>query len=212
MKDNLTEIVFILDESGSMYDLAADTIGGFNSYVEEQRHQPGEAYLTTVAFNTTPRTLHDHVNIKDVPRLTDRDYSPVGGTALMDAIGTTVTSVGKRLANTPENERPSKVIVVITTDGMENSSMEYTHSQIKEMIQHQQDKYSWEFIFIGAGIDAYSEASRIGIGGLHTMSVAADSLGTSNLFNSVTNYTCGLRSGTAVLDESWKVGDLGSEK
>ena len=211
MKDNLTEIVFILDESGSMWHLADDTIGGFNSYVEEQRKQPGEALLTTVAFNTNYRVLHNHVNIKDVKPLTNKDYEPCGGTALFDAVGNTINSVGNRLANTPESERPSKVIVVITTDGQENSSHEYNREQIQQMVKHQQEKYSWEFVFIGAGIDGYAEAERIGIGGIRAMSVTADKTGSNNLFKSVTFATNSVRQGVTLdsLGEQWKTGDVG---
>lgn len=213
MKENLTEIVFILDQSGSMTSLADDTIGGYNSYVKEQQREPGEAYLTTVLFDDRYIVLHDHVNIQDVPPLTSHEYSPMGMTALMDAIGKTINSVGQRLANTPEEERPAHVIFVITTDGYENDSQEFTRTQIKEMIEHQQQKYSWQFLFLGAGIDAYQEASSIGIGGAHAMSVTADVQGTSSMFYSVTNASKTIRSSTAttdcLADEKWKIGDVG---
>ena len=209
MKENLTEIVFILDESGSMQPLTDDTIGGFNSYVEEQKKEPGEAYLTTVLFDDRYIILHDHINLKDVPSLTDHEYRPTGMTALMDAIGKTINNVGHRLANTPEEERPSHVIFVITTDGYENASREFTRTQVKRMIEHQQEKYSWQFLFLGAGIDAYKEASSIGIGGVHTMSVTADSIGTQNVYCSVSNASKSIRSSNSIADEKWKIGDLG---
>ena len=209
MKENLTEIVFILDESGSMTPLTTDTIGGFNSYIESQKKEPGEAYLTTVLFDDRYVVLHDHVNIQDVPLLTDHDYRPMGMTALMDAIGKTINNVGHRLANTPEEQRPSHVIFVITTDGYENASREFTRAQIKKMIEHQQEKYSWQFLFLGAGIDAYHEAQSIGIGGVHTMSVTADSIGTQNVYCSVANASKSIRSSNSIADEKWKIGDLG---
>lgn len=212
MKENLTEIVFILDESGSMSHLTDDTIGGFNSYIESQKKEPGEAYLTTVLFDDRYIVLHDHVNIQDVPPLNDHDYRPTGMTALMDAIGKTINSVGHRLANTPEEERPSHVIFVITTDGYENASREFTREKAKQMIEHQQEKYSWQFLFLGAGIDAYQEARSIGIGGVHTMSVTADSMGTQNVYCSVANASKNIRSSCttdSLKDEKWKIGDLG---
>lgn len=211
MKDNLTEIVFILDESGSMSSLRDDTIGGFNSYIEDQKKEPGEAYLTTVCFDNEYRLVHDHVNLAAVKPLTYKDYSPRGLTALMDAVGRTINSVGQRLANTPEEERPAHVVFVITTDGYENDSQEFTREQVKRMIEHQQEKYSWQFIFIGAGIDAYSEAESIGLGSYHTMSVSKSDIGTKNLFNSVTVATSAVRNCVTLdsLGNSWKSGDAG---
>ena len=216
MKENLTEIVFILDKSGSMQPLVDDTIGGFNGYVESQKEEPGEAYLTTVMFDDNYEILYDHINIAEAPPLTAAQYRPCGMTALMDAIGRTIVSVGKRLADTPEEERPAHVIFVITTDGMENASREFSRNQVKEMIQHQQDKYSWQFLFLGAGIDAYKEASSIGIGGAHAMSVAATSWGTQSAYCSITNASKAIRNSTCVTDSladgSWKVGDLGEQE
>ena len=211
MKDNLTEIVFILDESGSMSRLTDDTIGGYNSFVKEQKNQSGEAYLTTVLFDDRYIVLHDHINIHEVPELTWQEYKPLGLTALMDAIGRTINNVDERLANTPEEERPSHVIFVITTDGYENASQEYTKEKVKEMIEHQQTKYSWEFMFLGAGIDAYEEAASIGLNNVHTMSVASSADGINNMYASVTYATNAIRS-CATLDslgDSWKTGDVG---
>ena len=211
MKDNLTEIVFILDESGSMSRLTDDTIGGYNSFVKEQKNQSGEAYLTTVLFDDRYIVLHDHINIHEVPELTWQEYKPLGLTALMDAIGRTINNVGERLANTPEEERPSHVIFVITTDGYENASQEYTKEKVKEMIEHQQTKYSWEFMFLGAGIDAYEEATTIGLNNAHILSVSGDTDGLKNMYASVTYATNAVRS-CATLDslgDSWKTGDVG---
>lgn len=217
MKENLTEIVFILDESGSMGSLEHETIAGFNSYIQEQKNCPGEAYLSTVLFDDRYIVLHDHVKLQDVQPLTNKEYSPCGLTALMDAIGKTINSVGQRLANTPEEERPAHIIFVIATDGYENASKEYTRSKVKEMIEHQQEKYSWQFLFLGAGIDAYQEAASLGLGGAHAMSVSHSSVGTQSVYASVTFASNAIRSaggggGGVTLDslgDSWKVGDTG---
>lgn len=213
MKDNLTEIVFILDQSGSMWGLRDDTIGGYNTYVEDQKKHDGEAYLTTVLFDDHYVLLHDHVNIQDVKPITHDEYHPNGTTALMDAVGKTINYVGQRLSNTPEEERPAHVIFVITTDGYENASCEYTRAQVKQMIEHQQEKYSWQFIFVGAGIDAYAEAESIGLGGYHTMSVSKSSAGAQSMYNSVSFASNAIR-GAATLDSlgnSWKTGDVTNE-
>lgn len=163
MKKNLTEVIFILDRSGSMSHLANDVIGGFNSMIESQKKEDGEAYITTVLFDSNYELLHDHINIKEVQSITSKEYYARGMTALLDAIGTTVDNVGERLFNTPEEERPEKVIVIINTDGLENDSRKYTRAKIKEMIEHQQDKYNWVFMFLGANMDAVAEASSLGI-------------------------------------------------
>lgn len=210
MKDNLTEIVFILDKSGSMGHLRGDTIGGYNTYIEDQKKEPGEAFLTTVLFDDKYVLLHDHVDLKEVQPLTERDYRPGGCTALMDAIGKTINSVGQRMANTPEEERPAHVIFVITTDGYENASKEFDRAKVKAMIEHQQSKYSWTFLFLGAGIDAYSEAESIGIGGVYTMSVQASKVGTDNLYKSVTFASNAVRSSATLDGLDWKVGDVGN--
>lgn len=209
MKENLTEIVFILDMSGSMRPLTDDTIGGYNGYIKSQQEEQGETYLTTVLFNDEHHFLHNHINIHDVKPITSNEYSAFGGTALMDAIGDTINIVGNRLSNTPEEKRPSHVIFVITTDGYENVSKEYTRDQIKSMIEHQQEKYSWEFLFLGAGIDAYQEAYSIGIGYMSAMSVTTDSLGTQNAYRSIANASKSIRSSNNIADEKWKVGDVG---
>jgi len=162
MNNNLTELVFILDRSGSMQNLTSETIGGFNSLVEKQKHD-GNAYLTTVLFDDAYELLHDHIDIHQVPTLTERDYYARGCTALLDAVGRTIDTVGHRLSQTPEQERPGKVIFTITTDGFENASQEYSLARIKEMITHQRTVYKWEFVFLGANIDAPKTARTLGI-------------------------------------------------
>ena len=163
MRENLTEMVFVLDRSGSMSGLAADTIGGFNELIEKQKKIEGDAYVTTVLFDHEYEVLHDHVALEEVAPLTDREYFARGSTALLDAVGRTIDAVGARLAATAEEERPEHVVFVITTDGMENSSREYTAQRVRGMIEHQQQKYSWQFVFLGANMDAVSEARNLGI-------------------------------------------------
>lgn len=163
MKQGLAELIFILDKSGSMHSLTDDTIGGFNSLIEKQKQENGEAYVTTVLFDTNYDIIHDHINLQEMKELTTTEYVTGGCTALLDAIGITIDSVGKRLNNTPEEDRPEKVIIAITTDGQENASVEYTKAQIKDKIEHQQEKYNWTFIFLGANMDAVAEASSLGI-------------------------------------------------
>lgn len=163
MRENLTEMVFVLDRSGSMSGLAADTIGGFNELIEKQKKIEGDAYVTTVLFDHEYEVLHDHVALEEVAPLTDKEYFARGSTALLDAVGRTIDSVGARLAATAEEERPAHVVFVITTDGMENSSREYTAKRVRGMIEHQQQKYSWQFVFLGANMDAVSEARKLGI-------------------------------------------------
>lgn len=163
MRENLTEMVFVLDRSGSMSGLAADTIGGFNELIEKQKKIDGRAYVTTVLFDHEYEVLHDHVALEEVAPLTDKEYFARGSTALLDAVGRTIDAVGARLAAAPEEERPAHVVFVITTDGMENSSREYTAKRVRGMIEHQQQKYSWQFVFLGANMDAVSEARNLGI-------------------------------------------------
>ncbi|HYE10921.1 MAG TPA: vWA domain-containing protein [Patescibacteria group bacterium] len=162
MNMNLTEIIFLLDRSGSMGGLENDTIGGFNAFLHNQKQLDGKTLITTVLFDNQYELLWNGIDANNV-KLTSREYFVRGTTALLDAVGKTILDVGYRLANTKEEDRPGKVIFVIITDGMENSSKEFTYSKIKELIQHQQQKYNWEFVFLGANIDAVSEAENIGI-------------------------------------------------
>ena len=185
MKKGLTEMVFILDKSGSMEYLTDDTIGGFNSMISQQKLEDGEAYVTTVLFSSNHRTLHNHVNVQDVQPITRKDYCAYGMTALLDAVGDTIDSIGERLSNTPEDERPEKVVFVITTDGYENDSRRFTKSKIKEMIEHQQEKYSWVFMFLGANIDAVGEARSLGIDTKFSKTYTASDVGTQSVYKAV---------------------------
>lgn len=198
MKENLTELVFILDRSGSMGPLADDTIGGYNSMIEQQKQEPGEAKVTVVLFDDKYEVLYDAVDIQAVAPMTVRQYYARGCTALMDAIGNTVNSVGARLAGTPEEERPSQVIVVITTDGYENASREFTKAQIKSMIEHQTNVYSWKFMFLGANIDAAAEAQSIGISGDWVAQTAATDIGTKSVYVCLDSAISNLRSSEAM--------------
>lgn len=162
MKQGLTELIFILDRSGSMSGLEKDVIGGFNSLIAKEKGS-GEAAVTLVLFDDKYESPYVRKNIIDVLPLTDKEYYPRGGTALLDAVGKTVNEAGARLNELPEDEKPSKVIVIIQTDGYENSSREFTKSAVKALIKRQQDVYSWEFMFLGANIDAAAEAESIGI-------------------------------------------------
>ena len=191
MKSGLTETIFILDRSGSMGHLTDDTIGGYNSMLEQQKNDPGETKITTVLFNDNYNMLHNCVDVNEVSPMTKFDYVAYGTTALLDAVGMTIDLVGKRLARTPEEERPEKVIFVITTDGAENASREYTKSKVKEMITHQQDVYSWTFMFLGANIDAVGEAESLGIDSHFARGYTASSEGTASLYSAVADsITC----------------------
>lgn len=194
MKKNLTEMVFILDRSGSMHHLTNDTIGGFNSMIENQKKEDGEAFVTTVLFDDEYELLHDHVDIQKIEPITNKEYYARGCTALLDAIGKTINSIGSRLSDTPEDKRPDKVIFVITTDGFENASREFNKSTIKEMIEHQQNKYSWTFIFLGANMDAVGEAVSLGINASHSHTYTASAQGTSSVYTSLDSAMSCLRS------------------
>jgi len=161
MNQNLTEIIFILDRSGSMGGLESDTIGGFNGFVKKQSEE-GQTSLTTVLFDDQYEILHNGIDATNVV-LTGNEYFTRGSTALLDAIGKTINDVGRKLSETPEDSRPGKVIFVITTDGFENASKEFSYDKVKKMINHQSEKYGWEFIFMGANIDVAKEGSKLGI-------------------------------------------------
>ena len=163
MKANLTELVFILDRSGSMGGMESDTIGGFNSMLQKQQAEPGECRITTVLFDGQYEILHDRIDIKAVSPITELEYFVRGNTALLDAIGRTINKIGGVQKNTAEEYRAEKVLFVITTDGMENASREFDYSKIKSMIERQKSRYGWEFIFLGANIDAVEVAGRFGV-------------------------------------------------
>jgi len=185
MKKDLVELVFILDRSGSMSGLEKDTIGGFNSLIEKQKAEEGEAFVTTVLFDDCYEMLHDHVNIKDVIPITEKEYYPRGMTALLDAVGRTVNKIGERLASVPEEERPEKVIIVITTDGMENASTEFTLDVVKKMIEYRQKECSWTFMFLGANMDAAEEAGNIGIDRMYARTYTNNARGVGTVYSAM---------------------------
>lgn len=193
-KENFTSINVIIDKSGSMQHLTHDTIGSFNSFLKDQKAVPGEAAFTLCTFNEDYRLVHDFVKLVGVPDLDATTYAPEGGTALLDAMGTTIDSVGRKLAAMPEEERPSKVIFLVITDGHENSSHRYSAEQIKSMVEHQKDVYSWEFVFMGANIDAIAAGTNLGISMQNTMNYTSDSRGTADLYGTISESMTSYRS------------------
>ena len=163
MKNNITELVFILDRSGSMSGFEADTIGGFNATIEKQKEQDGKVYVSTVLFDNTSEVIHDRVDINEIKRMTRRDYQVRGCTALLDAIGGAIHHIGNIHKYARPEDVPEHTIFIITTDGMENASHHYSSDKVKEMIKRQTEKYGWEFIFLAANIDAVETAENIGI-------------------------------------------------
>ncbi|NMB27347.1 MAG: VWA domain-containing protein [Tissierellia bacterium] len=184
MNMDLTEIIFLLDRSGSMAGLESDTIGGFNAFIDKQKQLEGKAIVTTVLFDDKYEILWNGVDINKV-KLTDKEYYVRGSTALLDAVGKTIIDVNYRLSKTSEDERPGKIIFIITTDGMENSSREFTYENIKQLIQHQQEKHDWEFIFLGANIDTAKEANNIGIDMNNAYSFEASESGVESMYDIV---------------------------
>lgn len=205
MKKNVTEVVFILDKSGSMAGLETDTIGGYNSMLNKQRKAEGEAFVTTVLFNHQYELLHDRINVRGISPITERDYEVGGTTALLDAIGFSIQKIGNVQKYTSKEEKADKVLFVITTDGMENASREFTPEQIKKMIKHQKEKYGWDFIFLGANIDAISTAAQFGIDEDFAVDYHADNLGTKLNYEMVSEAVVKVRSGKNI-DRSWKEG------
>ena len=203
MKKNLTELVFILDRSGSMSGLEKDTIGGYNSMLKKQQSAEGEAIVTTVVFNNEYDLLHDRINVRGISPITEDDYQVCGTTALLDAIGTTIQKIVNVQKRTSVAERAEKVLFVITTDGMENSSREYSASKIKKMVKNQKEHYGWEFIFLGANIDAISTAEQFGIDKDFAVDYHADEIGTQLNYEVVSEAVFKLRSGQKI-DRSWK--------
>ena len=203
MKKNLTELVFILDRSGSMAGLEADTIGGFNAMIEKQRGEPGEAVISTVLFDNETEVIHDRVSLDRVPALTEKEYDVRGCTALLDAVGGAIHHIGNVHKYAREEDRPEKTLFVITTDGMENASRRYTYDKVKAMIERQREKYGWEFLFLGANIDAAREAARFGIRADCAADYHADSMGTEAVYESVCEAVCQVRR-SAPLAADWK--------
>ncbi|AQQ52368.1 vWA domain-containing protein [Planococcus lenghuensis] len=203
MDHNLTELVFILDKSGSMAGLETDTIGGFNALIGKQKKEQGDVNVTTVLFNHHYELLHDRIPIEGISPITDREYEVGGTTALLDAIGATINKIGNAQKRTKEEHRAGKVMVVITTDGMENASCEYKYDQIRAMIERQKSAFDWEFIFMGANIDAVATARSFGIHEDFAVNYHADEVGTDLNFTVMSETISTVRKGRK-LDRNWK--------
>ena len=202
MKNNLTELVFILDRSGSMSGLERDTIGGFNSMIKKQREEEGQCLVSTVLFDHEREVLHDRVKLEDVKLMTAQDYTVRGSTALIDAIGCAIHHIGNVHKYARKEDLPQRTVFIITTDGMENSSHKYTSDEVKKKIERQKEKYGWEFLFIGANIDAVETAKRFGINKDRAVNYHADSKGTEILYSTVSEAVRNIRT-NAPLSENW---------
>lgn len=201
MGNGITELVFILDRSGSMGGLESDTIGGFNSMIEKQKKEPGKVYVSTVLFDNRSEVLHDRIKLEDVPLMTEKDYYVRGSTALVDAIGGAIHHIVNIHKYAREEDVPEKTMFIITTDGMENASRHYSSNQIKAMIERHKEA-GWEFLFIGANIDAVETAGRYGIRRDHVANYKADRRGTQILYESVSEAVSNLRCDMSV-SEGW---------
>lgn len=204
MKEGLTELVFILDRSGSMGGLEQDTIGGFNAMLNKQKGGEGECLITTVLFDNTYRLLHDRIDIRAVNPITEKEYFVGGSTALLDAIGLTIQKIGNAQKNTAAEYRAAKVLFVIITDGEENSSREFTSRQVKAMIERKKARYGWEFVFLAANIDAVETAARYGIARDRAQTFHADAQGMEMNFSEVNFMVSRLREGAEIADDWYK--------
>lgn len=203
MKKNLTEIVFILDRSGSMSGLEADTVGGFNAMIAKQKKEPGEALISTVLFDDASVVVHDRVPVQNIAPMTGRDYYVRGRTALLDAIGGAIHHIGNVHKYAREEDVPAHTLFVITTDGMENASRLYDSARVKQMIEHEKSKYGWEFLSLGANIDAVETAKHFGISEDRAVNYHSDSVGTRLNYEVVSCAITSMRSG-APMSADWK--------
>ena len=208
MNNNLTEIVFILDRSGSMSGLESDTIGGFNSMIKKQKEETdGNALVSTVLFDHESIVLHDRIPLTEVKPLTEHDYQVRGSTALLDAVGDAVKHIRNVHKYAREEDRPQKTLFVITTDGMENASERYSYKYIKRLIEKQKEQNSWEFIFLGANIDAIEVAGNLGIDARRAVNYHADHRGTAQAFGAIANFASAFAAPTfqsCFEDHSWR--------
>ena len=202
MKNNTTELVFILDRSGSMAGLESDTIGGFNALLKKQKKEAGTCFVSTILFDSVSEVLHDRLPLEAVPNMTEQDYNVRGCTALLDAIGGAIHHIGNIHKYARAEDVPAHTMFVITTDGMENASRIYSSQTVKAMIERQKEKYGWEFLFIGANIDSIETAEQFGIDADRAVNYHADAKGTAVLFNSVAKTVSKLRADEAI-DATW---------
>lgn len=200
--NNITEIVYILDRSGSMSGLEEDTIGGFNSMIDKQKETKEKALVSTILFDSKTTVLHDRLAIDKVNKMTSKEYYVGGCTALLDAIGGSIKHIGNIHKYARKEDVPTKTIFVITTDGMENASRNYSYEEIHKMIKRQKEKYGWEFIFIGANIDSEKEAERFGIDKGRTVNYMHDSIGTANLYEGVSKAVCSVMEAKSAIEMS----------
>ena len=199
----MTELVFILDRSGSMAGLEKDTIGGFNALIEKQRKEPGSAVVSTVLFDHESEVIHDRLPLERILPMTDKEYYVRGCTALLDAVGGAIHHIGNVHKYAREEDRPEKTLFVITTDGMENASRRYDYERVRKMIRRQKERYGWEFIFLGANIDAAAEAGRFGIAPERAANYHCDEAGTALNYEVISDVVCAVRMGVDI-DEDWK--------
>ena len=194
MKKDLTELVFILDRSGSMAGLESDTIGGFNAMIEKQKKAQGEALVSTVLFDHESQVLHDRVPLSEIGPMTDEDYTVRGTTALIDAIGSAVKHISNVHKYIRDEDVPESTVFVITTDGMENASHTFSADEVRKLIEKKKEKDGWEFIFLGANIDAAETAKHFGISKENAVNYHADAIGTQCLYASVSDAITSVRS------------------
>lgn len=208
MKKGLTELVFILDRSGSMAGMESDTIGGFNANIEKQKKEPGEALVSTVLFDDQMEVLHDRVALENIQPLTDKEYYARGGTALVDALGSAIHHIGNVHKYARDEDRPEKTIFIITTDGYENCSRRYKIEQVRQMVERQKSKYGWEFIFLGANIDAVETARNYGIDASRASNYVCDEGGVEVMYRAqsriVSNLRMCARDSDVKFDACWK--------
>ena len=213
MKKGLTEIVFILDRSGSMSGLESDTIGGYNAMLEKQKKEEGEAYMSTVLFDDKIEVLHDRKRIEEIEPITDREYFVRGCTALLDAVGGAIHHIGNIHKYARPEDVPEKTLFIITTDGLENASRQYTYEKVRRMVEHEKEKYGWEFIFLGANIDAVHVAGRFGVSADRSVRYTSDSEGTALNYRTVSRVVSTARSAKSLreMKEAFDREDMLSE-
>ena len=199
----MTELVFILDRSGSMSGLEKDTIGGFNAMIEKQKREDGQALVSTVLFDNESVVIHDRLPLDRVPPLTEREYYTRGCTALLDAVGGAIHHIGNIHKYARKEDVPEKTLFIITTDGYENASRRYDYEKVRHMIQHEKEKYGWEFLFLGANIDAAAEAQRFGIDADRAVTYKCDAAGTALNYDVISEAVCHVRA-SRPLDAGWK--------
>ena len=203
MKKNLSEIVFLLDRSGSMSGLEKDTIGGFNAMIEKQKKEEGEALISTILFDHEMKVLHDRVKVQDVKPISEKDYQVRGCTALLDAMGGAIHHIGNVHKYARNEDVPEHTIFVITTDGMENASSHYSSSKVRTMVEKQKEKYGWEFLFLGANMDAIAAAKDFGIEEDKAVEYRSDDIGTRLNYAVMSEAICEFRT-KGTVEKSWK--------